>query len=130
MKVIIIFIALVLLLGLFSFVKNQRGSKTNHPAIHSINTNQLKEEISKDSTLQLVDVRTAMEYSRGYIKPAVNIDYMGKGFVEKFTAYDKEKPLYLYCRSGNRSGKAAARLAKEGFAKIYDLKGGILQWNK
>ena len=43
---------------------------------------------------------------------------------------DKSKELYIYCRSGNRSGKAAKKLGKMGFAKVYDLEGGIINWNK
>jgi rhodanese-related sulfurtransferase len=130
MKFLIIFIALVFLLGLFSFVKNQKGNGIHHPAIRSINEAQLKERISQDTSMQFVDVRTALEYSKGHIKPAVNIDYMSKGFVAQFNSYNKEEPLYIYCRSGKRSGKAAMRLAEEGFTEIYDLEGGILEWNK
>lgn len=123
------FVALVVLLGLFSFVKGQR-TKSNHPAIKSINVGQLKEKISKEKSIQFVDVRTDREYRSGYIKPAVNIDFMAKDFIDKFNSYNKEEPLYLYCRSGNRSGKAAVVLAKKGFTEIYDLQGGILLWNK
>ena len=36
--------------------------------------------------------------------------------------------IYLYCQSGNRSGKASKMLAALGFTKIYDLKGGYSGW--
>jgi len=52
------------------------------------------------------------------------------GFKEKFKFYDKKKPLYIYCRSGHRSSGAAEVLAEEGFTEIYELQGGILEWNK
>lgn len=102
----------------------------NHPAIHTISIAQLKKMIDKDTAFQFIDVRTPFEYKKGHIKPAVNIDYMGKKFGEKFNSFDKKKPVYLYCQSGNRSSKAAWLLAKEGFTEIYDLEGGILKWNK
>jgi rhodanese-related sulfurtransferase len=41
---------------------------------------------------------------------------------------DKEIPIYLYCRSGGRSNKAARQLISLGFKEIYDLQGGYLGW--
>jgi thioredoxin 1 len=43
-------------------------------------------------------------------------------------ALDKTKPVYLYCLSGGRSKQAANYLAKQGFAKVYNLEGGIMEW--
>ncbi|MEW6611962.1 MAG: rhodanese-like domain-containing protein, partial [Pseudomonadota bacterium] len=40
----------------------------------------------------------------------------------------KERPVITQCRSGMRSAAAAAALKKAGFAKIYNLKGGIMAW--
>ncbi len=83
--------------------------------------------IGKD--VQLVDVRTQREFRSGHIGRAVNIDFFKGGeFVQAFENFDKQKPLYLYCRSGNRSQKAARKLVSLGFENIYDLKGGILRW--
>ena len=42
----------------------------------------------------------------------------------------KEKPVIVYCRSGNRSIGAAGKLRKKGFNKVYSLTGGILAWQK
>ena len=79
--------------------------------------------------VQLVDVRTAKEYRKGHLGKAMNIDYYAKkDFEKEFEKLDKNKPLYLYCRSGFRSRKAAAKLIEMGFSKIYDLKGGLNNW--
>lgn len=78
--------------------------------------------------VQLVDVRTAEEYKEGHIKGAVNIDFFADDFVKQFSQFDKEKPLYVYCRSGNRSAKASKQLAEAGFKDIIDLKGGYKAW--
>ena len=43
---------------------------------------------------------------------------------------DKEKPVYLYCRSGKRSASAAEKLKEAGFTEVYNLKGGILAWKE
>ncbi len=79
--------------------------------------------------VQLVDVRTSKEYKGGHIKNAINIDFFkATDFVNSFEKLDRNKPVYLYCRSGARSQKAARRLIDMGFSKIYDLKGGYMRW--
>ncbi|MEE9361003.1 MAG: rhodanese-like domain-containing protein [Cellulophaga sp.] len=83
-----------------------------------------------EKKVQLVDVRTAQEFHSGYIGNAINIDYFKQeNFKTLFEKFDKNKPVYLYCRSGNRSQKAARKLISMGFTRIYDLKGGYLNWN-
>lgn len=84
---------------------------------------QLKAE---KRSYHFVDVRTPEEVADGTIEGAINIDYNGPDFIEQFSALDKDQPVYLFCRSGNRSGKATKLLIKEGYKEIYDLKGGYL----
>ncbi|SHG74028.1 rhodanese-like domain-containing protein [Flagellimonas flava] len=82
------------------------------------------------SKINLVDVRTAKEYSSGHIKGAKNIDLFQKeAFNKAFSKMDKEIPVYLYCQSSMRSQKAAKRLVKMGFVSVFDLKGGYRNWN-
>lgn len=94
--------------------------------------NQLKYEVFKknitDKNIQLVDVRTATEFKQGAIKKAKNIDVLSSSFLSKVNKLDKNKPVYLYCRSGNRSQKALKILKKNGFKEIYDLEGGYINW--
>jgi len=80
--------------------------------------------------LQLVDVRTPEEFKEGHIKNAGNIDFYDSDFLTQMNKLDKNKPLYIYCRSGGRSGKAAKQLKEQGFTEVYDLQGGILDWGK
>ena len=79
--------------------------------------------------VQLVDVRTASEFKKGHLGQAMNIDFYDKqSFETSFEKLDKKQPVYLYCRSGFRSKKAAKRLLDMGFNKVYDLKGGLNNW--
>ena len=79
--------------------------------------------------VQLVDLRTPKEYQAGYIDDAINIDYYDQAnFKKSFEKLDKNKPLYIYCRSGNRSQKSVPFLRYFGFTEIYDLKGGYNAW--
>jgi rhodanese-related sulfurtransferase len=42
---------------------------------------------------------------------------------------DREREIVLVCRSGQRSARAAAELARHGFRHLYNLRGGMLAWN-
>jgi len=89
-----------------------------------------KELNAKLGDIQLIDIRTPGEYTGGYIEGAININFFDSDFNAQMAKLNKDKELYIYCRSGNRSGKAAKRLKNQGFTKIYDLQGGILNWNR
>lgn len=88
-----------------------------------------KNELSNND-IQLVDVRTPKEFQEGHIENAILIDYKSEDFSKKIQELDKDKPVYLYCRSGNRSGKASLILIASGFEEIIDLEGGYLAWSK
>ena len=84
----------------------------------------------ENNSVQLFDVRTPEEYNLGHINGAVNIDFKNEEiFYRSFEKLNKSKPVYLYCRSGNRSKKSADILIELGFSKVYDLKGGFIEWN-
>lgn len=79
--------------------------------------------------VQLVDVRTPREFSGGAIRNAINIDVFQENlFRQAASKLDKQKPVYLYCRSGNRSHQAARLLVSYGFEQVYDLRGGYMNW--
>lgn len=89
-----------------------------------------KNKISTKDAL-VFDVRTTEEFNLGHIKGSINIDfYDEKLFVDFFEKVNKTKPIYIYCRSGNRSKKSSQILKKIGFVKVYDLLGGYKNWIK
>ena len=85
---------------------------------------------TKLGDIQLVDVRTPKEHAEGHVKGAQNINFFDTDFVEQMSKLDKNKEIYIYCKSGNRSGKAAKQLETAGFTKIFDLQGGMKNWAK
>lgn len=87
------------------------------------------ESMSKRSDVQLVDVRTAAEFKKGFIEGSSNIDFNGNGFKRGVANLDPGKTVLVYCLSGGRSAKAAEYMRRQGLT-VYELKGGILQWNK
>ena len=85
-------------------------------------------EVIKDTAVQLVDVRTPMEYAEGHLPGALLIDVKDSTFLEKAeNLLSQESPVAVYCRSGHRSARAARQLVKAGF-EVVNLKGGILAW--
>lgn len=86
------------------------------------------QELQKDKSIQVVDVRTPKEHALESIPNSQNIDFNSPNFEEEVAKLDKTKPVILYCRTGNRSSKCAEKLEDAGFIKIYELKGGISRW--
>ena len=87
------------------------------------------EQLANDTNAVVLDVRTDAEVAEGIIPNAIHIDiYSGQDFIDALEELDKSKNYYVYCRSGNRSGKACEIMEELGFANAYNLQGGILQW--
>ncbi len=79
---------------------------------------------------QLLDIRTKREYQRGHLKNAILVDYYNPNFANniKKLHLDTNKPVFIYCRSGHRSGHAIKIFKKLGFKVIYNLVFGINEW--
>lgn len=114
--------AFVLLLSVTSCIKKQvEGVQVLGVAAY--------EKQMTQPEVQLLDVRTAEEFSSGHLENAVNINIMGDDFDAQVASLDKTKPVMVYCKAGGRSAKAAERLKLLGFTTITDLEGGISNWN-
>jgi len=112
-----------MLLSAFTSIKAQENKW-----VEILTPFEFKKAIEVDNA-QLVDVRTTAEFEEGYIQSALNIDYfLEEEFHMAFDKLDKTQPVFIYCRSGNRSAKSAILLQEMGFEKIYDLEGGFMSW--
>ncbi|TXC85096.1 rhodanese-like domain-containing protein [Luteibaculum oceani] len=76
----------------------------------------------------LLDVRTPEEWNQGIIEGAKMINFFSPAFEAELKKLNKEQAVYVYCKSGGRSGKTAAKLKTLGFTEVYDLSGGITAW--
>ena len=74
------------------------------------------------------DVRTAEEFAAGHIPGAINIANEVIGSEEIPELPNKDQKIYVYCRSGNRSKQAAAKLVKLGYTNITEI-GGIIDYH-
>jgi thioredoxin len=89
---------------------------------------QFKQEIAKADNPIILDVRTPEEVQGGKIAKAMNVNWNDPTFKDQVMGLDKSKPVFVYCLSGGRSASAAKFLTESGFNKVYELKGGILNW--
>ena len=71
----------------------------------------------------VIDVRTTQEWQSGHLEEAIHIEWQDILSISESVSKDKE--IYLYCRSGNRSGKAAKILIDAGY--INAINAGSIQ---
>ena len=93
----------------------------------SITMEEAKELFAEGGDYIILDVRRAEEFASGHIPGAVNIANEEIGNTEPEGLPDKEQTIYVYCRSGNRSKQASAKLAAMGYTNVIEF-GGIIDW--
>lgn len=106
------------------------GNTANaQPTQTNLTAKEFSMKLEQTPSAQIIDVRTPGEVAGGFINNAVNIDYNSSDFTTIISQLDKNKPTFVYCLSGGRSGAAAAQMRSEGFKIVYELTGGIMKWN-
>lgn len=94
----------------------------------TIQVAELNQKLKNGEKLHLVDVRESFEHDEfnigGILLP---LGAIRMGDTEKID-HLKEEEVYLYCRSGNRSGQAAMILETMGFGSVTNVVGGMLAW--
>jgi rhodanese-related sulfurtransferase len=113
---IIIIIVVVLAYTLYNYFSQKRVVKT-------LSEQEFKEGYRK---AQLFDVREANEFDNGHILGARNIPL--SQLKMRMKEIRPDKPVYLYCQSGLRSGRVAQMLYRKGYRDLYQLQGGFKKW--
>ena len=121
----ILFLALAAVVGMIGFFEYQRafsGVKIISPMEAT--------RLQNDEEAVFVDIREEAEYKVGHIMGNLHIP-MSK-FEKRVIELDKykDKPVIVYCTSGQRSAGAAGKLRKKAFASVYTLQGGAAAWEK
>lgn len=78
----------------------------------------------------IIDIRTVADFKKGHIKGAKNMPLsdFAKGVDE--LSDDKDKPVLIYCNSGNTVTRAIKLLKNAGFEQVNNLDGGIAAWKE
>jgi len=118
-------LALMFVLGVYGCagnVQNQAG------VVQNINQKEFAAVVQQQKAI-VMDVRTPDEITDGFIKgTTLFADVNGASFATQIDKLDKSKTYIVYCRSGARSSTAADIMIKNGFTKVYNLTGGISNW--
>ena len=92
-----------------------------------LNVLEFSQKIAEPGVV-ILDVRTPDEIAEGFIEGALIIDFQGSNFESEIASLNKDVTYAVYCRSGNRSGKAIKIMKGGGFHNLFNLDGGILDW--
>lgn len=76
--------------------------------------------------MQFLDVREPSEFRGGHVKGFRNVP-LGQ-LKSHLDELDREQPVVVMCHSGARSNQAARMLAKQGFADVRNVRGGMMAW--
>ena len=77
----------------------------------------------------MVDMRDSKDYHEGHIVNALHVSAGNEDSTVKLEKY-RNRPLIVYCQRGQRSTALCNKLRKQGFESVYNLKGGVLGWQK
>lgn len=121
----------LLVLALFAIIAMLAGGEIRQrlSGVRDVGPVEATRMLSHDNA-RMVDMREDKEYREGHIINAIHVP-AGKqdNFTGKLEKY-RNQPLIVYCRSGQRSIAVCSKLRKQGFESVYNLKGGVLAWQK
>lgn len=98
-------------------------------SIKSINSSQAEKLIKNNRDLLILDVRRSKEFKESRIINSINIPVEEIEWEVNELQEFKDKPILVYCKVGVRSSVACTFLEEEGFSNLYNLRGGILDFN-
>jgi len=103
---------------------NDETLEKKHP--NTITNDELQEKLIKKEDIVIVDVREEAEFAFGHIPNALNIP-LGQ-LQDQVNQLESTKPMYVICRTGNRSDFACQTLTKLGFQKVFNVVPGMNEW--
>ena len=116
---------LLLLLSVFSIVVVASYCTGQELTVVNISTEQFDEVMQTYPDMAVVDIRTPGEFNQHHIQDAKNIDFSAPDFKARLNLLDKDDPILIHCRSGNRSGQSLVVFEELGFEKVFHLYMGI-----
>lgn len=120
-KLILVLVALVSI--------NVSNAQSKDAVVTNLSSERFKAIIANDKGGTIIDLRTTEELEKkGFIKGAIQLDYLAKDSEKQIDKLDKSKTYYIYCAGGGRSSEAAAYMEKTGFKRVFTLEKGLSEW--
>lgn len=98
------------------------GLNILHSKFKQIHVHEIRELV--ESGACFIDVRDEDEFEEGYIKGAKNIPL--KEFRDRIDEIPKDEPVYIHCRTGQRSYNAVMTLINRGYDNVYNVSGSMM----
>ncbi|WP_459844834.1 rhodanese-like domain-containing protein [Fusibacter bizertensis] len=92
--------------------------------IYKIDQKEFIEKVKADEAMTIIDIRSAEDYGKGHVKGAVNMPW-GPAIAEGLSSIPTDKPVFVYCYTGQTAGQAVTTLNIAGF----DARSVNLGWN-
>jgi len=109
----------------------ETAETTSAPAVlQSLEPQAFQAKLKETPDAVLLDVRTPEEIEQGKIPGAMPMNFKDGDFDTRLSALDKDKPYFVYCAVGGRSGKTVNLMKEKGFTKVYNLEGGFEAWKE
>ena len=115
-------------MSVFACSTIHNNDSTSKVSVKQLAQKDLDKVLEQDSVI-LIDVRTPEEVKEGFIPQTDSfINFRSADFNSQVLNLDTNYTYVIYCRSGGRSGQASEYMIQNGFTKVYNLVGGILQY--
>ena len=121
---------MLLVLALFAIIAMLLGGEIQAriSGIKAVAPGEATRMINHDNAI-MIDMRDDKDYREGHIVNAIHAPASSGNDIGKLEKY-RDKPLIVYCQRGQRSTAYCSKLKKQGFGSVYNLKGGLLAWQK
>lgn len=113
---LLVILGIIIIFSLYNFFRQKK-------ILNTLSEDEFRSGYRK---AQLIDVREPNEFDAGHILGARNIPI--SQLKNRMKEIRPDKPVYLYCQSGMRSGRAGQMLYKKGYKQLYQLQGGFKKW--
>jgi rhodanese-related sulfurtransferase len=101
------------------------GSSAEAAALRNVSVNDLHQAAQQGALV--LDVREPYEFAEGHVEGSLLVPL---GTISaRVGDFPKDEPVYVFCRSGNRSLQAAQMLVDAGYTDVRNVEGGIIAWN-
>ena len=101
-------------------------------SVPTITPVELEELRHRGHAVELIDVRTPVEYREIHAEPArlVPPDSLDPDAIMRARSGSEGDPLYTICRTGGRGRQAAERFRAAGYTNVVNVEGGTLAWER
>ncbi len=126
---IVLILLVIVFVGYNSiYITAKQNGEKSQLSYETISAKEAKERLDSEKGIILLDVRTQAEYKEKHIPDSllIPLDTISKEAPSLLP--DKNKTIFVYCRSGSRSALASETLVNMGYKKIYNIYGGIINW--